>query len=493
MIIILLFSSTLFADYYLNKGKKEHLTKLSSFEPLSKNRSAIPTINYYKTNAGVRLGVDERLIVSFSDISIQLYIEKEYALSLTDTLSKNTFVYTIRDREETLDVANALTELKGISYAHPDFHVQKEMRTNDPLFNSSWHLNSSRGINVEEAWQYYAEGEGVIVAVYDEGIDIEHEDLRGNIIGYGNYNYKTSSEDGYNPNVDGQKGIISLISSGYTLDNEVPNAPAPAPDKNGNYPWHGTACAGLIVATGDNFRGSVGVAPKSKLLAVRYSSNNISLDIKAFYAMDANGAAIISNSWGTYGIAPAFENTLRDLSENGRNGKGSLIFFAAGNEGSNMDEADINDESESPYVISIAASTQYNRIASYSNFGTSIDFAAPGSEYPASIITTDASGYIGTEGGNYTTSFSGTSAAAPIAAGVAALVLSANPTLNKEEVLEIFTYTSDKLGVYDYDTDGRNNYWGYGRINAGEAVKLATTYGKATSENFAHKIYKNMH
>ena len=428
------------------------------------------------------------------DLSIQHYIEKEFSLSLVQTLNKHMFVYQVKDQEETLKLANALSQMKGISFAHPDFRIQKKGRTNDPLYGASWHLHGSAGINVEDAWRY-TKGKGIIVGIYDEGIDLEHEDLRDNIIGYGNYNYKY--------------GQIDLVKDGNALNNSLDNAPKTATDN-----WHGTSCAGLIAAS-ENDRGSVGVAPQAKLLALRYADSSIARDIEAFYAMSRNGAAIISNSWGTYAMADAFNDALKDLSEHGRDGKGTLIFFAAGNgynsEGCNMDQyyskdanggqrcesssdyPPIHDESESPYVISIAASTQYNRIADYSNYGSAIDFATPGSEYPVNIVTTDAMGSKGvTNQWNYTDSFSGTSAAAPIAAGIAALVLSENPTLSKEEVLEIFKLTADKNGKYQY-INGRNDHWGYGRLNAGKAVALASNYGKIKIENFAHKIYKDIH
>jgi len=491
IVSILLFTSTLFGDYYISQGKKQVLIALDSIEPLAKNRTNQPSINYYKTPSGKRLGVDKKLIVSFSNLSIQLYIEKEFSLSLIKKLNSNMFLYQIKKQGKTLELANLLSQVSGIAFAHPDFLVQKKSRTNDPFYDDAWHLNGSRGINVEEAWNY-TKGAGIIVGIYDEGIDIEHEDLRANIIGYGNFN---------NPS-----GQIDMVQDGNALDNDLVNAPAPASDI-----WHGTSCAGLIAAVGDNNRGSVGVAPETKLLAVRYANSNISRDIEAFDSMVNHGAAIISNSWGTYTMFDAFNDALQRLSQEGRNGKGVLIFFASGNDGCNMDQYysispdgtchcqassnydAIHDESESPYVISIAASTQYNRIADYSNFGSSIDFTAPGSQYPANIITTDAMGSNGAPGSwNYTSTFSGTSAAAPIAAATAALILSENPTLNKEEVLEILKNSADKIGTYQY-INGRNDHWGYGRINAGAALRVASQYGKIEIENFAHKIYKNMH
>ena len=507
-LLILVFTSTLFAEHYFAQGKKQGLTKLHSFAPLRKNRSATTTINYYKTTTGKHLGVDNTLIVAFKNLSAQLYIEKEFSLTLLEQLSSHMFLYKIKDKDNTLHTTNLLSALPSVKFAQPNFIKQKKSRTRDPHFNASWHLDNNRGgVNVQEAWDTGAKGEGVIVAVYDEGIDITHEDLRANILGYGNFN-----------NNDGR---IDIVSPTTRISNKLHNAPAPAPkptaDGREKYIWHGTSCAGLIAAVGDNYVGSVGVAPKAKLLAIRYASDTKD-DIKAFKAMSRKGAAIISNSWGTYHIEDAFNEILKEVSITGRNGKGVLIFFAAGNDGCNMDEfyytkADgsnacltpsqyqnyqiedkgaIQDESESPYVISIAASTQNNRIASYSNYGSSIDFTAPGSQ-PASIVTTDATGRDGSAYGSYTFSFSGTSAAAPIAAGVAALILSSNTELTKEEVLDILKETAQHIGNYPYK-NGRNDHWGYGRIDAGKAVKLAKTYGKNIKiENFAHKIYQAMH
>ncbi len=491
LILSFLFTSSLFAEHFISHGQTVTLTKLAA-APLRQSRSVKTSVDYYKTDSGKQLGVDNKLIISFEDLSIQHYIEKEFSLSLIKKLNPHMFVYKVTNRSKTLSLANSLSLIEGVAFCHPDFIIKKKNRTNDPLFSQTWHLGDNRGINALEAWNY-TKGRGIIIGLYDEGIDLTHEDLRDNIIGYGNFN-----------NADGQ---IDMLSDGVRLSNSLHNAPASVSDE-----WHGTSCAGLMIAKGDNQRGSVGVAPEAKLLALRYANSNISRDIEAFYEMDKKGAAIISNSWGTYSMFDTFNSALKDLSINGRNGKGLLIFFAAGNDGCNMDEyyrispdgttqclakpdnaTQINDESESPYVISIAASTQYNRIANYSNYGSSIDFTAPGSQYPAAIVTTDATGRLGRNSSNYTTSFSGTSAAAPIAAASAALVLAENPTLSREEVIDILRYTAKKLGDFAYDFKGRNDHWGYGLIDAGEAVKLASIYGKANSENFAHKIYQDLH
>ena len=500
ILLLTLSSVSLFSSFYYNFDKKVPLVSIN--KPVvskSFNKNSSKQIRYYKSASGKVLGVDNQIIIYFKDLDIQEYIEKEFSLKYIQTLSKNMYVYSIDDSSKTLDIANRLNEIKGIKFAHPDFIINKENRSNDPLFGESWFMNYWH-LNIQKAWQY-SEGEGIIVGIYDEGFDLEHEDLRSNIIGFGNYS-------------DGLKNLtmIDNFSNANEFYAHLNNNDKNAPRSVGNR-WHGTACAGIIGAIKDNYLGNTGIAPKSKLIVARYSKNNISYDSKALIDMANNGAAIISNSWGTNNMLPAFEETLKLLATEGRDGKGVLIFFAAGNDGCNQDgyfkaygskiicsddpsDMPINDESESPYVISIAATTNNNQIASYSNYGSSIDFAAPGGYNNDSIITTDAMGAKGFDYGNYTpkyNGFSGTSAAAPMAAGVAALILSVNPNFTKDEVIEILKATAKKYGQYPYDNNGRNDHFGYGFINAGDAVEFAKNYGKHTTKSFSSIIYKTMH
>ncbi len=463
VLISLLSVSTLSADFFYFKGKKKELTPL-------KSRDFHSNTIYYQTQQGVRLGVKDQIIISFKDESIRKHIQTEYSLKEIKKLSNTMYLYQTPSKDDTLNIANELNEIDGIKFAQPDFLKKKTNRSysyNDPLFDMAWHLRNrdqvnnipmQRGadINVLDAWDY-TKGKGVTVAVYDEGIDINHEDLRENIIGFENFN--------------------------------DPDTTFPSP-ANPSGIWHGTSCAGLVGAL-ENDVGSVGVAPQAKLLAVRYADSSVSNDIRAYKWMSDHGADIITNSWGSYENMDAYNEIFRDLSMNGRDGKGIIIIFAAGNDNYNLDNPAYNDESESEYVLSITASTETDGIASYSNYGSSIDFAAPGSAY-GTIVTTDATGMDGTNTGDYTTSFSGTSAAAPIAAGSIALMLSANPNLTREDIIEILKYTSRKIGRYNYNLKGRNNHAGYGRIDAGRAVEIAHRYGKTNLKSYAQKMFQTL-
>ena len=493
LLSILALTLSLNADYFYSYNKKINLTKLADTPPLKQKNNHQSPISYYKNSSGQKIGIDNKIIVSFKDLRVKNYIEKEFDLEEIRSITKDMFVYRIKDSSKTLEIANQLNQSSGIEFSHPDFVIEKKTRaTDDPYYWQSWHLDR---INAEKAWHLGGTGRGIVVGVYDEGIDLEHEDLRRNIIGFGNY-------------ADGLKQL-TMIHSYSQLDNSDINAPRSISSK-----WHGTACSGLIAAVGNNNLGGVGIAPEAKLIVARYSSTNISDDSQALIDMANNGAAIITNSWGTNNMLPSFEKTLKLLSEEGRDGKGVLVFFAAGNDGCNMDkfyqvgndgriecsnnpsDNPINDESESKYVISIASMTGDNSIASYSNYGSAIDFVTPGGYPGKSIVTTDAMGEKGFGPYNYTPmsgGFNGTSASSPMAAAIAALVLSVNPTLSKEEVIDIFKATAKKYGGYPYDMNGRNDHWGYGKIEAGDSVELAANYGKIKTINFAKTIYSDLH
>ena len=463
-IVLTLFSLhlALYADFYYSGGKKHILKELKTNKAVSKNNT-----HSFQTANKTLVSINNKLIVSFSDKTVQKNIEQKYNLTLVKALTDNMFLYSVKDTSKTLGTANSIYEEKGVKFSHPDFKRKKISRalTKDPYVKEAWYLKdeyyyNDSDINVEEAWNY-TKGKDVKIAIYDNGIDIDHPDLKENIIAFENFNDPNS------------------------------NIPYSDDDKN----WHGTSCAGIISAL-ENRIGSVGIAPQAALYAVGYSESEISKDIDAFKWLMKEGVSVINNSWGSYENLDAYSEIFKELATKGRDGKGIILVFAAGNGinnvGYNLDDANINDESESPYVISVTASTRRNKIASYSNYGSSIDFTAPGGDSSDGLFTTDARGTLGYTNYEYTPNFMGTSAAAPVVSATVALMLSANPNLTREEVIEILKSTSDKLGSYTYDENGHNNHWGYGKINAGRAVRVAYTYGKSNLKNFVRTIFTEL-
>jgi len=189
--------------------------------------------------------------------------------------------------------------------------------------------------------------------------------------------------------------------------------------------------------------------------------------IALFDKAAAFGADIISNSWGTGNVSPAVKAKIVDLATNSRGGKGITIVFACGNNDQDMG----NDESAIPEVVSVGATNNDNVRAGYSNYGANLDIMAPGGEY-LGITTIDP---MGSNGGasidtdylvyNDSNGFVGTSAATPIVSGVVALMLEKNPNLTRVEIENILKSSADNIGTVGYDADGRNDYYGYGKIN----------------------------
>jgi subtilisin family serine protease len=176
---------------------------------------------------------------------------------------------------------------------------------------------------------------------------------------------------------------------------------------------------------------------------------------------------------------------IRYCATRGRGGRGIPILWAAGN-GSELVSTD--GYASNPDVMAIAASTQRDTIAYYSDFGPEICICAPSSGRAGSgegrVWTTDRTGSFGYNAGgagaagdaagDYTSDFGGTSAAAPLVAGIVALILSANSALTPPDVRRLLEQTADKIGG-GYDERGHSDVFGYGRVNAGRAVAAAIT------------------
>jgi len=303
-------------------------------------------------------------------------------------------------------------------------------------------IDPNADINILEAWKI-TKGKGVKVAVIDDGGDVNHEDLKANIfLAY---------------NVDGKSNDI------YHYSDSITDAS------------HGNNCAGFIAAP-INGKGIVGVAPESKLILIRQEEEADSAAIEAFeYAKD-NGAKVISCSWGTGAVSEAIVAELKSLYD-----AGITVVFASGNEGSDLDEEGVDDESEVPWVIGVGASSELNDVALYSNYGRNIDIIAPGGNHSTSvgILALDDSGEQGATKNyglvsNDYAFTDGTSFSTPIVAGVVALMYSVNPDITPKEVRDILISTADKVGGDKADYwDGFDLQRAYGKINALKAVEKA--------------------
>jgi subtilisin family serine protease len=307
---------------------------------------------------------------------------------------------------------------------------------NDTLYNNL-NVDDDAHIHVSNLLSTYT-GRGVKIAVIDDGLDVNHEDLVGAVVD--SFDINTLSSD-----------VSHTGFSGY----------------------HGTAVTGIIGARSNSI-GIKGIASQADIIFLKY--NDFMTDaqtIELFNKAEEFGADIINNSWGTSNVSDAVKDKIVDLSQNGRGGKGTIIVFASGNSGADMG----NDEAAIPEVIAVGATNKNNVLTSYSSFGATLDVVAPGGDV-LGITTLDPTGIrgAGTLQEDYllyndSNSFIGTSAAAPIVSGVIALMLQKNPDLTLSQINTILQDSSDKIGTTPY-VAGRNDYYGYGKINLSKIMNL---------------------
>lgn len=378
------------------------------------------------------------------------------------------------DEWQTLDIANALSESPEVEYAAPNFVAEhrKYLRTNDTLLAQQWHLANDGGngatagedVGALLAWDITAGGSPkVVIAIVDDGVDIGHPDLKANIW----TNPTAGARDRHGRN---------FFDAKFPFDPRPRHFRKPLDDPELN-DIHGTCCAGVAAAVGNNARGVSGIAYRCTILPVKiFGGDNLATDENVANAIRYAGqhAAVISCSWGNV-RNPDLESAVNEVARDGRRGKGCLIFCATGNER----QPRIAYPAAYPGALAVGASNDQGRRSQYSNFGPGIEFVAPSSDEDRdrqSITTTDVStpnrGYEPHRA--YTVDFGGTSSATPLAAGIAALILSVSPRLTRNQVRKILRSTAVRIdakrGKY---RAGYSNQYGHGRLSAHAAVARA--------------------
>jgi len=349
---------------------------------------------------------------------------------------------------------------------------------NDQYFPEQWYLHNTgqvcmygsggtpnADINATEAWKITTGDPNVVIAVFDTGVDSKHPDLVNNLLpGYDFWEYD--------------------------------DLPDPSPEvslDNANYA-HGTACAGLIAAMGNNNIGVTGVTWNCGIMPIRRScimADGQEIEVSeadtatAFRWAAFHGADILSNSWLQAIPQPILHSAILDIIKPGglgRNGKGCVVLFAAGNSETGLGFW----PALYPEVITVGATDHDDIRWYYSNYGPELDIVAPSGGLVAEDIpggfqfSTDISGAYGVndKGMSWVYGpildldmdyrvFGGTSGACPVAAGVAALMLSVEPNLTNEEVRHFLTRSAKDLGA-----PGRDDYYGWGRVDARAALDM---------------------
>jgi subtilisin family serine protease len=361
------------------------------------------------------------------------------------------------DNADPATVVAEYSKLPEVEYAEPNYEIKLDANEGplvpvlprDPQFEDQWALSNSgqRGgkkgadISAPLAWAKTTGSEDIVVAVLDTGVDYTHEDLAGNM---------WTRPDNLAPYHDNELGTID-DENGF---NAIDNASDPM-DDNG----HGTHCAGIIGAEGENDLGIAGVNWKVQIMPLKFmnagGSGTTKDAIEAInYAIERKKAGVnvrvISASWGSTQRSRPLEAAIRKAYEND-----ILFVAAAGNSSTDNDRMPHYPSSYNvPNVISVAALDRHDQLASFSNFGAkSVAIAAPGVDILSTWL------------GNSYEEKSGTSMATPVVSGVAALVLAENPRMSVDELRKKLMASTDPIVALKGKTVAG------GRINAAKALE----------------------
>jgi len=391
----------------------------------------------------------------------------------------NTYILRVRWGNRVLETANLYAESGLVHYAEPNWVrlLQKAIAPNDTHYPEQWGMENTgtnppdgvgtpdADMDAEAAWDITTGSSNIVIAIVDEGVELAHEDLDDKIAA--DYSAIPGDADGGDP--------------------------------NNTWDAHGTNCAGIAAAESNNSQGVAGVCWNCSLMAVQiaYSAYDggpwITYDTwiadGLTWAVD-HGADILSNSWYMTSPSSLVNDAIHYTVTQGRGGLGSVVLFAVGND----DHSPVRYPASNNDTIAVGATSPCDERKNPSscdgeswwgaNYGVALDVVAPGVEW----WSTDMMGTSGYDPGDYFDHMNGTSSAAPAAAGLAGLILSYKPCLNEGQVQEIMEQSADdQVGLPGEDIPGWDQYMGWGRINAAQALGLAQV--AVCSELDASKLY----
>ncbi|MCS7479286.1 S8 family serine peptidase [Umezawaea endophytica] len=360
------------------------------------------------------------------------------------------------DTTEHADSLAASVELNAdplITLAEPSLveHVPQRAAPGDPRFAEQWQwANTGQGggtagadVRAPAAWEK-TRGAGIRVAVIDNGFNAKHEDLKAGVHAASGFFTRAGAFT---------VGVVGMPSGD-----------------------HGTFCAGMVAARRNNLLGGTGAAPEADLVLIACLGDQVgtqtTLARAVAYAADpsteggdaAAGADVLVSSLGPNGadwdLTTTLALALEFAATKGRGGRGLAIFWAASN-GNDVDV--LKDEVVSHAdVIAVVRSTRKD-LEDNAARGPEVELIAPGVD----VVSTTGSGGYGKS--------TGTSFAAPCAAGCAALALAVNPALTRDALRKVMRDSADKVGGVLYDANGHHDDYGFGRVNAARAVELAAS------------------
>ena len=516
------------AELFYSDGTSLSIDKAEGFGAVKSDSAQVvaPKNELYRLNLGKRVlsivkGSGELPVYFLGDMPVIAentlfwrgeksveYMEKKYGLKLVEIMPTYP-LYSFSVKGDSVEAAEKIVK-NGDGYAFPDLVRETALRMvpgsapKDPYFDVQWHLQNRGTVK-----NYYGQDASIMknadtkfiqmleflssnnievdtntkIAIMDTGIVPNHEDL-------------TNIEPGYD--------ALNDKEGGYPDISELEGTPYP--EYYAASVGHGTTCAGVSAAVG-NEKGMSGMCPWCQLYPVRYlegtsgtaMSGDTMLKVYEKYVA-APDITTINCSFGpdsSYGTIPAAPDEIEahlNFMQNGRNGKGGVIVYASGNDGIDSSYEQLlehdfvferNGVEVKNRVVTVNASTAWDTIVEYSNYGFASTVIAPSlSETPlVGIATTSIPGY-GDYEDDYTLIFSGTSAAAPVVSGFFGAVFSINPELTLEEAIDILKKSADKIypetGLWD--EKGFSVKFGYGRVNLEKAARLAAGFPMCDGE-----------
>ena len=367
---------------------------------------------------------------------------QEFGMTVAEShsISTGAHVFKLNGRKHLKEVEKLAAEMMArdpdIEYAEPDRIMTHMATANDPYYAQQWHYtDTTGGLRLPTAWDK-STGTGVVVAVIDTGYR-PHADLSGQILA--GYDFISTAAIGN----DGNGRDSDASDPGDWVAAGECGAGSPASGSS----WHGTHVAGTVAAKTNNSLGVAGVAYNAKIVPVRvlgkcggytsdiadaitWSSGGTVSGVPA----NANKAKVLNLSLGGMGAC----DTTTQNAINGARSRGSVVVVAAGNDNMNVSNAS---PANCSGVIAVAATGKTGGRASYSNYGTLVDVAAPGGDGSYSVISTLNSGTSSPGSDNYA-GYQGTSMATPHVAGVAALMFAAKSTLTPDQVESMLKSTA---------------------------------------------------
>lgn len=410
---------------------------------------------------------------------------EEFHLNIRQVVSPEAYrVTTTPDSPNPVKCAMLLQKKRIVKIAEPEFMAKPVTgdfsAPSGKFINSQWHhendgtqipiidipnavygtqhFKKGADAKVRAAWEELQSlgSKNIKIAVIDTGFDIEHPALRGDgtkIRNTFNAANRGSDVSPWFQASDGSWGVYS----------------------------HGTSCAAVAAGAWDS-TGVLGAAPNARIIPIKLDVLSDDAIQKAFEHALLNGADVISCSLGFPKPVPLstyISNYISKVVREGRNGKGLPVFIAAGNANpaSNNVPRAVSDFAAHPDVMCITASNSLDESSSYTFYGSNAFLCSPTNGNDGVGITTAT---VVANGNNldhsYTSRFGGTSSATPLAAGICALMLSANPDLTLSQVKDILRRSADRIGS-GYDGSGHSPRLGYGRINALRAVQTVLGSG----------------